>query len=561
MVLDSRFFQRCATTDHKGQMLESYKAIYARSTMVLFSRKSKTPLAAMTLKADDVGCLSMMTRRPSPKNATEPYFQGMLNMPNQSFTFTISNLSDKGLINFNILHAPHRVSEVNPGPSYGINEVNELHRNQSYTIEADQRNNRAMLLSGKTKTVRNPNTLEEKEVNVTVKESESGEKPTGLYFYLSVVPDKACKSLVDQFAEGTIWKVVPGFVRRIPKPIVAAPAAYRYRDSGPPAYYGSTGEGSSAPPSGSMSGFAGGGAMFGYSGPSFRDQTRSAAPRSRGASAAPSQQFWRGGARGSRAAGVRMRAPAYSGRGRSGPSQSQVQSSWSTPDTARPMSHQSMMAASPPPTREQALQQQHQAHSAPWSTGVLLRPPEIALDEATIAQYEAEIEQAASAPLPEAEIQQAYNSAPPPGALLSATMDVDVGTTQAAELKYGKQVNVYSSETGHDYAYEHCSEPTVLCLSIWNDMKFLPLPDIQKELDEEVEEWKQNEGKALIESLNAVYKTDTCVIDLESEADTIICTCGHQCIHHSNVQSSLRKCPVCRSFITAFVRADGILVD
>jgi len=139
---------------------------------------------------------------------------------------------------------------------------------------------------------------------------------------------------------------------------------------------------------------------------------------------------------------------------------------------------------------------------------------------------------------------------------------VDVGTTQAVELKNGRQVQVHSQETGHDYAYEHSSEPAVLCLSIWTVMKFLPLPDLQKVLDEEVEELKQNEGKALIEALNAVFKTDTCVIDLESEADTIVCTCGHQCLNHSNIQSScLRKCPVCRSPITAFFRADGILVD
>lgn len=140
------------------------------------------------------------------------------------------------------------------------------------------------------------------------------------------------------------------------------------------------------------------------------------------------------------------------------------------------------------------------------------------------------------------------------------TEKVDVGQTQATELKYGTSVKVYSYYTGHDYDYEHCSESTVLCMSIWKDMKFFPLPDLEKILEEEVAEWVQNEGKVLIESLNAVYVTDTCVIDLESEADTIICTCGHQCIHHTNVHSSLRKCPVCRVYITAFVRADGVVV-
>jgi hypothetical protein len=212
MVLDTCFFERIATTKHKDSLLESYKAVYARSTMVLFSRKTRTPLAALTLKANDVGCLSMLTGRPSPKGSPEPYFQGMLSMSDQAFTFTISNLSDEGMVNFNVLHTPHRVSEVDPGPAYGINQVNELHKNQSYTIEADQRTNRQMILAGQTKMVKDPHTLQQKEVAVTVEDTESADKPTGLYFYLSVVADKACEPLVKKFAEGTVWKVSPGFV-------------------------------------------------------------------------------------------------------------------------------------------------------------------------------------------------------------------------------------------------------------------------------------------------------------------------------------------------------------
>jgi hypothetical protein len=140
---------------------------------------------------------------------------------------------------------------------------------------------------------------------------------------------------------------------------------------------------------------------------------------------------------------------------------------------------------------------------------------------------------------------------------------VDVGRTQAGELSYGEHVDVRSGFTGHDYAYEQASEPTVLCMSIWEGMQFLPMPSnaVNEALASEVQEWIENEGKALIESLNAIFKTETCVIDLESEADTVICTCGHQCLHHSNVRGNLRHCPMCRSPITAFVRADGILVE
>ena len=61
-------------------------------------------------------------------------------------------------------------------------------------------------------------------------------------------------------------------------------------------------------------------------------------------------------------------------------------------------------------------------------------------------------------------------------------------------------------------------------MSIWEGMKFLGLSNIEDDLAEEVQEWVKNDGKALIESLNAIFKSDTCVVDLESEADTIIYT-------------------------------------
>ena len=48
---------------------------------------------------------------------------------------------------------------------------------------------------------------------MTVKQAEA--KAMGLDFYLNVVAEKDCKSLVNKFAEGTAWKVLPGFVRRV----------------------------------------------------------------------------------------------------------------------------------------------------------------------------------------------------------------------------------------------------------------------------------------------------------------------------------------------------------
>ena len=171
--------------------------------MVLMSKKTATPLAALVLSTPDRGCMSMMTSRPSPPGATEDYFQGMLNMPDQPIELSIINLCDD-LINFNILHVPHKVMEVDPGPEFGINSVNELYCGEAYTIRQDQRTKRQMILSGKTR--------KSDGTNITVGEDEKQERKEGVYFYLSVVPTTRCPEMVELFAEGSSWKCLPHIV-------------------------------------------------------------------------------------------------------------------------------------------------------------------------------------------------------------------------------------------------------------------------------------------------------------------------------------------------------------
>jgi hypothetical protein len=52
-----------------------------------------------------------------------------------------------------------------------------------------------------------------------------------------------------------------------------------------------------------------------------------------------------------------------------------------------------------------------------------------------------------------------------------------VESTQAGELANGEDIVVSLGYTGHEYTHEEASERTVLCMSIWEDMKFLPLLD------------------------------------------------------------------------------------
>jgi hypothetical protein len=426
--LDSSFFQRVqdSTQDSIQEQpsvssnvsYEGYKATYSRSTMVLFSNKTRTPLAALVFRAKDPGVMSLLTGRPVPPGSQSPdasYFQGMLNMNGQEFEITIANLSPNGMINFNILHTPHRVSEVDPGPAYGVNQLNELHENQVYTIPADQRTGRAMILEGLTKKTESGHS-----VPMSVCESES--KHQGTYFHLSVVPQVDCHFLVDKFKEGTTWKCVSHFVRQVVLPMT---------------------------------------------------KKKSCGPR-----------------------GIRDGCDGCVGETSRGPINPAASYFFGSRDG-----------------------------------GTVNHPQE----ETDVCPMDFEHEKCVG------------------------FVEPNVGQSQCGTIRYGREVTVRTEITGKDYAYDYPSSPATLCLSIYPEMKFLPLENIEQSIIEEMKEWKTNQGKNLICALTMVYKSDVCVIDLESPADTVIIQCGHQCLNSKNVKA-IQKCPLCRSPAVSFIRADGLVV-
>jgi hypothetical protein len=137
----------------------------------------------------------------------------------------------------------------------------------------------------------------------------------------------------------------------------------------------------------------------------------------------------------------------------------------------------------------------------------------------------------------------------------------DVGSTQAASLGYGRELEVHSSASSIEYAYEHPSAPTVLCMSLCKDLKLLSVDRsaIQKAAEAHLAACVESDGKATLQSLHKIYLSDACCIDIESEADTTICQCGHQCINSKNV-GDIQLCPMCRGVVDAFIRADGTFV-
>ncbi|KAH3745399.1 RNA polymerase Rpb1, domain 1 [Pelomyxa schiedti] len=229
-LLDGEFFELVDSRTVEGFVYQAYRPLYPRSTIVLFSEVQGQPVAAFTVIPRN--CNSVLTKRTCPPPVAIPpycgsasYFQELLSANNREFDFVISNLThfegpQPGFINFNVLHTAHQVREVDPGPAWGVNQVNELKPSESYRIECDQRTNRSMKLVGVTKST-STGTSEA----VTVQEDEqrskqTGEATQGTYFYLSVVGTSAIPEMATLF-QSTDWKCVEVFVRKIP---VAPPA-------------------------------------------------------------------------------------------------------------------------------------------------------------------------------------------------------------------------------------------------------------------------------------------------------------------------------------------------
>ena len=89
----------------------------------------------------------------------------------------------------------------------GLNEINELKPNESYSVCCDQADNGVLTLNAIKKTVGS------KTVNVTVKEDEAGDKPTGTYYFLSVIPQSGKEELIELYKE-TVWSCVDVFVTK-----------------------------------------------------------------------------------------------------------------------------------------------------------------------------------------------------------------------------------------------------------------------------------------------------------------------------------------------------------
>lgn len=475
-------FEVAASQRHGSTVYHAYRARHVRSTMVLRSKLTGTPLAALALvptRTKDDGVRALLTARPPPPNAAPDttYFQGMLDVDRSEFSFVIANLTEEGYLNFNVLHTPHRVSEVDPGPSFGVNQINELRPGEAVTVSADQRTQAAMILTGLTA----PRASDGSAQPVLVRDDEQKQVQTGLYFHLSVVPDQASPQLIRWFEEGTQWECVPFFVGRAQASKPKTKSSVRFGcGTGLEAMYVPDPRARDPRPMRPMRPM---GDLEGFE--ELVDADDATGPA----------ETW-GAEFGAAGIGIAAR--------RAGDMELGLHSFGG--GSVRPVSNASAPLADSEVVPTSAAAASCAAPSAPgWHA------------------------------------------------------PVDVGRSQAAKLEYGQRIEVQSHETGRTYAYEHPSCAAVLSLSLFPHMVFTTLPDLQALMTLSLEERASTEGRQVVSAFPAIYKSEHCVIDLESPADTVIAQCGHQCLNHRNC-GGLTKCPMCRRHIDMFIRADTFAI-
>lgn len=132
-------------------------------------------------------------------------------------------------------------------------------------------------------------------------------------------------------------------------------------------------------------------------------------------------------------------------------------------------------------------------------------------------------------------------------------------------VETGRKITVNSVESDIIYDYDKVSTPCIIGLSISDKIVFMDNEENNEELSslaslakDMVNIFIKDEGKQLLESLQAIYKTDSCSICLEGvkenkPLDIVFYQCGHQCCHYE-CGKSLNKCPLCRKEISAQLR-------
>ncbi len=501
-TLSSKYFQTILTEEHDGHTLKVIRP--TGRPLILFSKVDGSPLASVHLNCN--GGFALFTKRPN-KSQFKCDFQGIVDSDDREFELVITNLSKEGHINFNILKHDEKVNTVNPG---GLNEVNELRPYESYSVQCDQETGKALILSTIKKS-----TSEGKQEKVTVGEAEasSESKPAGTYYFLSVVPELSKAELVGKFKD-TKWDCKDLFYLK-EKTISNK---YEYPEPGSSGWsdlenrlYNRRNIRNSSGLFDDRMGITDTG--FGQVGSGYRSSMARC-----GSGHARTRLFAQpaGGSLEEYCDAVRECTTKMdkSGGDSGGDSEEEEEA------------EEANMSFSLHDECEQC---------EPKSMCISLDTP---IDINTIGTSLKN----ASLDLPEDFIKESY----------------------ATKVGAGRDIVVNSTETGIEYSFDTPCEACVIGLSISDKLKINSEPDNKDLLEEAkliVADLIKNHGKDLLAKLEKLFESEECAICLEGKKDgrvldTVFYQCGHQCCH-SDCSTSLRKCPLCRTHISASIRVDS----
>jgi hypothetical protein len=504
--------------------------------LMLFSADG-TALASIHLRCRDQKNKgrALFTTRPRRSNVVCD-FQGLIDRDDQKFELVISNLTNLGHINFNILKTDEKVNTVNPG---GLNEINELRPYESYAVQCDYtQGNTELILS----TIKNTDKITGETTKVTVKEAESApEKPQGTYLSLSVVPEITKKELVDLF-KNTTWKCVDMFYI---KEKVVKSSYMDYNDEmysrnswrlyGGPMPHPAAAGGAPLYPMGSLSRGAGAGASV-------------------------------------------MASPAAGGM------QLQQHSLDNVSDVLRSNIDMAIMRGESMESLEDKSKELSEGSSkfrdkAKKKPGIFTqlvdkltpkkkesKPVYKEEDLSTLMKnYKdnaAKAKQLQNERMADLAKSAAEDSEGDDADMMSPQNNI-VDDSFASTIKSGEQMTVNSMQTGNNYDYDYASSPCMICLSVSDKLQFrdaLTDKELQTMATDMMTDIVKNSAKQLLQLLSKRYEEEkSCVFCMDGKEDgqrldVVFYQCGHQCCHSACVKVyDKNTCPLCRAHITAMI--------
>ena len=525
--------------------------------MILFSKIDGTPLASLHLrcqenyKQKDVNNTrgrALMTKRPD-SSSFKCDFQGLIDRDGQEFEFVITNLTDQGYINFNILKKDEKVDTINPG---GLNEINELRPNESYAVKCDQADNKSLILKA---LVKQEKTDLDPEIKLTVKEDEQNKDKLGTYFFLSVVPQIGKDEYKEKFKD-TMWACSDMFC------IKRKVQSKKYGIVHPQPVPYSTG--------------------YPYS---LVNNSNNITYRDFGSSVSNRENL--------------ARNSGYS---------IQVGNSYSSNNTFRYGAQTSNSIGSlnasliKPYSANDILLIDNEINYAKKDArldeseggdlGGCLFGEEDGWGSSNKISYDREeydddsseggdlggglfgddddVNYVFKGPLGNKGPKGSKGCSGPSGILINTVGNSHkkiIDDSYASKIEKGDHIQVYGAVTGVEYDYDLSAVPCVIGLSISGKIEFEPLLAKENLIDlakSMVEDMIKNASKQMLERLTMIYKSHQCVICLEGpdepaeesnldELDVVFYQCGHQCCHY-DCGKNLRDCPLCRGRIAAKLR-------